>query len=68
LRVQDQVALHDIESWGSHRHDEGDCQEFHELTSDFAAKAQVRFVEPEGLGGYLKTMPDNERAAAGEEA
>jgi hypothetical protein len=43
-------------------------REFRDLTSDLAAKAQVRFVEPEGLAGYLKTMPDDERSVAGEEA
>ena len=46
----------------------GIVREFRDLTSDFAAKAQVRFVEPEGLAGYLKSAPEDGRFAAGEEA
>ena len=45
----------------------GIVREFRDLTSDFAAKAQVRFVEPEGLAGYLKSVPEDGRSAAGEE-
>jgi hypothetical protein len=46
----------------------GIVREFRDLTSDFAAKAQVRFVEPEGLAGYLKSAPEDGRSAPGEEA
>ena len=46
----------------------GIVREFRELTSDFAAIANLRFVEPEGLSGYLKSAQDKEEGASGEEA
>jgi hypothetical protein len=45
----------------------GIVREFRELTSDFAAIANLRFVEPEGLSGYLKSVPEKEEGTAGEE-
>jgi hypothetical protein len=46
----------------------GIVREFRELTSDFAAIANLRFVEPEGLSGYLKSAQEKEQGATGEEA
>jgi hypothetical protein len=46
----------------------GIVREFHELTSDFAARAGLRFVEPEGLSGYLKSAQEKEKGPAGEES
>jgi hypothetical protein len=46
----------------------GIVREFRELTSDFAAIANLRFVEPEGLSGYLKSAQEKEEGATGEEA
>ena len=46
----------------------GIVREFRELTSDFAIIANLRFVEPEGLSAYLKSAPEKEEGAAGEES
>ncbi len=43
-------------------------REFHRLTSDLAGQAKVRFIEPEGLTGYLKSKPEDGERAVGEEA
>jgi hypothetical protein len=43
-------------------------REFRELTSDFAAIANLRFVEPEGLSGYLKSIQEKEEGPTGEES
>ncbi len=60
--------LHDIRKLGEAIDTmKGIVREFREITTDFAAKAQVRFVEPEGLAGYLRSTPENEEHATGEE-
>ena len=42
-------------------------REFYDLTSGLAAKSRVRFVEPDGLAGYLKSVPGTGEGTAGEE-
>lgn len=44
----------------------GIVREFRDLTSDFAATANLRFVEPEGLSGYLRDS-SAEEGPVGEE-
>jgi len=60
--------LHDIRKLGEAIDTmKGIVREFHVMTSDLAAQARVRFVEPEGLAGYLKSAPENGEGTAGEE-
>ena len=60
--------LHDIRKLGEAIDTmKGIVQEFRTLTSDLAAQARVRFFEPVGLIGYLKSVPENGEGTAGEE-
>ena len=60
--------LHDIRRLGEAIDTmKGIVREFHVMTSDLAAQARVRFFEPVGLGGYLKSVPENGEGTAGEE-
>jgi hypothetical protein len=45
----------------------GIVREFREFTSDFATIANLRFVEPEGLSSYLRSTPEKEEGADGEQ-